>query len=97
MPTVTIRPQARIDMAGIWAYIAQDSEPQADKFIDRIDRQLAKLALQPAIGRLRNELVENLRSFPFERYLLFYQITTEGIDVARVLHGARDIDAQFTY
>jgi len=38
MPTVTIRPQARIDMAGIWAYIAQDSEPQADKFIDRIDR-----------------------------------------------------------
>ena len=57
MPTVTIRPQARIDMAGIWAYIAQDSEPQADKFIDRIDRQLAKLALQPAVGRLRNELV----------------------------------------
>ena len=97
MPTVTIRPQARIDMAGIWAYIAQDSEPQADKFIDRIDKQLAKLALQPAIRRLRNELVENLRSFPFERYLLFYQITTEGIDVVRVLHSARDIDAQFTY
>lgn len=96
MPTVTMRPKARIDMADIWSYIARDSERQADKFIDRIDRQLARLALQPAIGRLRNELMENLRSFPFERYLLFYQVTREGIDVVRVLHAARDIDAHFT-
>lgn len=95
MPTVSMRPKARADLTDIWAYIAQDSEKQADKFVDRIGRQLAKLARQPAIGRFRNDLMENLRSFPFEHYLFFYQINATGIDVVRVLHARRDIDTHF--
>jgi len=42
--------------------------------------------------------LEGLRRFPvhgFESYLIFYLPHPEGMDVIRVLHGARDIDNLF--
>jgi toxin ParE1/3/4 len=95
MPIVSIRPRARIDIAGIWEFIAEDSEAQADAFVDRFDAHFQLLARQPGLGRTRDELLAGLRSFPFERYMIFYVALEDGIDVVRVLHCARDVDAQF--
>jgi toxin ParE1/3/4 len=39
------------DLAEIWDYIADDSETQADLFIDTIDRKLLLLAEQPNLDR----------------------------------------------
>lgn len=47
------------------------------------------------MGRAREELAADLRSFAFGRYLIFYAPVHEGIDVVRVLHSARDVDAAF--
>jgi toxin ParE1/3/4 len=33
---------------------------------------------------------------PFGRYVVFYAPIEDGIDVVRVLHSARDIDAVFS-
>ena len=51
--------------------------------------------MQPMMGRARDELAPGVRSFPFGRYVVFYLPLDGGIDVVRVLHGARDIDAAF--
>ncbi len=53
------------------------------------------MATQPMMGRARDELALGVRSFPFGRYVVFYVPLDDGIDVVRVLHGARDIDAVF--
>lgn len=45
------------------------------------------------MGRDRNELAKDLRSFPLGRYVIFYMPDTNGITVVRVIHSARDIDA----
>jgi toxin ParE1/3/4 len=50
---------------------------------------------QPMMGRARDEIEQGLRSFPFGRYVIFYMPSDDGIDVVRVLHSARDIDAVF--
>lgn len=47
------------------------------------------------MGRAREELAADLRSFPFGRYVIFYAPVEGGIDVVRVLHSARDVDAAF--
>jgi toxin ParE1/3/4 len=62
--------RAADDLAEIWDYIADDSEAQADLFIDTIDRKLRLLAEQPNLGRSRGELAENMRSFPIGRYVI---------------------------
>ena len=43
------------------------------------------------MGRKRDELLPNLRSFPVGSYLIFYHPINQGIEVVRVLHGSRDI------
>jgi len=96
MPRATRRPLAEADILEIWDFIADDSLAAADRWVDRLDEQFRMLAAQPMIGRAREELAPGVRSFPFGRYVVFYMPMDDGIDVVRVLHGARDIDAVFS-
>lgn len=95
MKPIFKRPRAEADLVDIWNFIAEDSEAQADVFIDELDEKLRSLAENPHIGRVRNELAENLRSFPVGPFVIFYLPLVDGIEVVRVLHGARDIGAIF--
>jgi toxin ParE1/3/4 len=89
------KPQAEADLIEIWTYIAQDSPTRADKLLDEIDEKSQTLAQSPFIGKARDELRPKIRSFPIGSYVLFYQPIEEGIEIIRVLHGARDIEALF--
>ena len=95
MPRVTRRPLAEADILEIGDCIADDSLAAADRWVDRLDEQFRVLASQPMMGRARDELAPGLRSLPFGRYVVFYVPLDGGIDVVRVLHGARDVDAVF--
>ena len=95
MVRVVRRPQAEEDILEIWLFIAEDNLAAADAWVDRLDAAFALWATQPKMGRGRDELAPGLRSFPFGRYVVFYELLPDGIDVTRVLHGARDIDAVF--
>lgn len=90
-----IRPRAAFDLAEIWSYIAEDSVRNADAFGSRIDKTFRLLARHTGLGRARPELYPNLHSFVVGKYVVFYLPLTNGIDVIRVLHGARDIQAVF--
>jgi toxin ParE1/3/4 len=94
-PLIVQRPQAITDLAEIWDYIADDSEGSADSFIDLLDRKIRALARRPGIGRAREELAEGLRSFPVGRYIIFYRAISKGIEIVRILHGARDLETLF--
>jgi toxin ParE1/3/4 len=95
MARVTRRPLAAADILDIWDHIAEDSLAQADRWVDKLDEKFKLLATQPLIGRARDQLAADLRSFPFGRYVIFYTPIDDGIDVVRVLHSARDVDAVF--
>lgn len=50
------------------------------------------LARSPLLGRSREDLGSNLRSFPVGDYLIFYVPSKTGITVVRILSGYRDLD-----
>jgi Plasmid stabilization system protein len=93
MPTVLIKPRARVDLVDIWHYIAVVSPTKADRLLDSLNTQFQKLARFPEIGRAREELAPSLRSFSVKRYAIFYRIIKDGVEIVRVLHGARDIES----
>src|SRR5512135_821128 len=95
MARVTRRPLAADDILDIWDHIAEDSLDQADRWVDKLDEKFRLIATQPLMGRARDDLAVDLRSFPFGRYVIFYVPIEGGIDVVRVLHSARDVDAAF--
>ena len=45
---------------------------------------------KPRLDGLRVSRIER-----FEKHLLFYRLADDGIEIVRVLHGARDIDRVF--
>jgi toxin ParE1/3/4 len=49
------------------------------------------------MGRLRIELRDDVRSFPVERYLIFYRVLDEDgvVEIVHIYHGARDIEELF--
>ena len=95
MARVTHAPLALRDLGDIWDYIAIDSIAAADRFLDRIDGTCELLARHKDLGQLRSEIAAGVRSFVVGNYVLFYRSTDDGIELARVIHAARDVDALF--
>lgn len=86
---------ARSDLDEIWFYIAQDNPAAADRFIRALVSRFPTLASMPQVGRQREELSSRLRSFPVGNYIIFYRPIENGVEIARVLHGARDFPPLF--
>ena len=87
---------AEADLDDIWLYIAQDNPSAADGLLDKIGASAANFAKQPLSGRARDDLLEDLRRFPVDAYIVFYQPLPDGINIVRVLHSARDQNRAFS-
>jgi len=86
---------AEQDLDEIWLYIAPDNITAADALIDKIAEKCALLAAHPELGRTRPEIMEDVHSFAVGNYILFYRPQPGGIELVRVLHGARDLPNAF--
>lgn len=95
MPRIVHRPLALQDLDEIWDYIAEDSPEAADHFIDKVEKQCRLLAEFPNIGTRCDNIYPALRFLVVDKYLLFYLPLDDGIEVVRVLHGARDLESLF--
>jgi toxin ParE1/3/4 len=95
---VVRRASALHDLDAAADYIRIQSGPdRAIRFLREADATFARLAGMPGMGtRYDSEerLFADLRFFPIARhpkFLIFYRPITDGIEVVRVLHGARDM------
>lgn len=96
MGTIRRTPTSRRDYELIWDYVAREgSVDAADRLLRTFDARLLLLSDFPGGGRARPELRPRLRSFAVGNYLLFYRPIRGGIELVRVLHGARDLRAIF--
>ena len=87
--------EADHDLIEIWLHISHDNLAAADTFLATLVSKFALLAQQPKIGRVRPELAPRLRSFPADRYIIFYRLIPDGIEIARILHSRRDLESLF--
>jgi toxin ParE1/3/4 len=93
------RPEARRDIVETAIYLEERNPDAALRFLAAVEETLAAIAALPGMGALRpfrHPRLAGLRMLPvrgFGHHLIFYRQTEEGIEVVRVLHGARDIEA----
>jgi toxin ParE1/3/4 len=95
--TILISPEAVGDLIDIWTELAAGaSTDKADGRLREIDRVCARLVDDvPLDGRQRNELASGLRSIFHHPHVVFYRATGASIEIVRVIHFRRDIDAIF--
>lgn len=80
------------DLEDIYEHIAKDDHRAAGRFIQRLTDTFRRLAEMPGMGRKRDDLMPDLRSFPVRAYLVFYRQAGDEIHIIRIMHGARDIE-----
>jgi toxin ParE1/3/4 len=99
-PLTNVLPSADQDLDGHAGYLMQAASLEmALRFYDAAAATFLKLARMPGMGerresanpRLAGLRVSRIDGFP--NHVIFYRPIDGGIEVVRVLHGARDIDS----
>ncbi|MCC6546110.1 type II toxin-antitoxin system RelE/ParE family toxin [Candidatus Sumerlaeota bacterium] len=92
---VRFSPEALDDLENIYDYIAAVNPAAALKIDQNLRAQIRAIGNNSGIGRYRQELSGQLRSLPKGNYVIFYSQKDSYIEIVRVLHGARDVEAMF--
>ncbi len=95
------RPQFWADLEAGVAYLAEHASAEIGiRWHQEVMRLVASLDKQPYLGRLRNDLkppgIRSLVLQRFPRYLLFYRVEGETLEVLRVKHGMMNLPALFS-
>jgi toxin ParE1/3/4 len=93
------RPIVIQDLIEQATYIAENNLDASDRFLMAAEDTFKFLGTMPAIGKLSgftHPRLADVRQYAikgFKSSLIFYRVTDDGVDVLRVLHGARDLEA----
>ena len=93
------RAGARRDLIAIYRHYAREAGLRiADRFLAAAEETFRLLAGMPGMGtRYEHDhpALAELRVFPlssrFKAYVVFYRPVADGVEIVRVLHGARDL------
>jgi toxin ParE1/3/4 len=92
MARIVQSPAAEDDLLEIWVGLAEINVFAAQRLLDDLHDATQLLATQPLIGKARREFGAGIRSFPVRDYVLVYRPILDGVELVRVVHGARDLE-----
>jgi toxin ParE1/3/4 len=97
MKRIRVSKLAENDLDEIWHDIAWRSGniKIANSVVDAITDIFPILATNPEAGRSRDDIDPGVRSFPVQKYIVFYRTSGQDLTVSRVIHGMRDQKAAF--
>ncbi|HZC97008.1 MAG TPA: type II toxin-antitoxin system RelE/ParE family toxin [Bradyrhizobium sp.] len=92
---IIVSGKADNDLMQIFSYLSQQSAQVAQSVPDDIDRCFANLSSFPLSGSPRTNLGRDVRSIVVSPYLILDAARRDHVTILRVLHGSRDIEAEF--
>lgn len=96
---IYLLPQAELDIDEATIYLAREASVEIGlRFFDAAHKTFRALLDTPGMGKIKkvnNPKLASIRQWRvtgFEKHLIFYRAGSTGIEIVRVLHGARNID-----
>lgn len=86
------------DLSELAIYIASGNLEAAERFLVAAEETFKLLFEMPRIGKVRECFNSNLVEIRqraikgFKNYLIFYRPLDSGVEILRVVHGAREIE-----
>jgi toxin ParE1/3/4 len=79
--------------------IARENPDAAFRFLEAAEKACTLLGAQPHLGHQEQfRKLTGIRSWRipgFDKYLIFYRVSSDAIEVLRLIHGARDLPRFF--
>jgi toxin ParE1/3/4 len=92
---IIVSDEADKDLLQISSYLSERSVQGTQSVLDNINRCFESLTSFPRRGTPRPNLGLDVRSVIVSPYLVSYAVRRDHVTILRVLHGSRDIDAEF--
>ena len=90
-----LRELAVADLEAIWVYtVEQWGIEQAERYLQGLFDCFGELAVNPMLGRERDDVKAGYRSFPHGRHMVFYLMASGSIEVIGIVHQSADVDAR---
>jgi toxin ParE1/3/4 len=93
MSRYILSPQATIDLASIAEFYGDRSPVYADRLIGKLTKKFEFVGRFPKAGTPVDDLSPGLRKTPVEGHIVYFREAPTGAEIARVIHGARDVSA----
>ena len=78
--------------ANVWGPADNKKLASAKAFSEMFEQLCNFVRQNPEVGMDRSDLHPGIRSVLFQKYLIFYRLRGDNIEVLRVLGAARDLD-----
>ncbi len=78
----------------VWAHTGSDNLSAAQRFSVGFGKHCEVLVQHPELGVPRDELMHELRSSVFQKYVIFYRVRGQRVEVMRILRRNRDIEPE---
>lgn len=95
MPHCIFTRPAREDLRAITEYVKRENPQAAAAIYQAIEDRCRLAANFPNMGKRVDWLRANTRCLVVGMYLAFYRPIEDGIVILHIVHGAREIDADF--
>jgi len=95
MPRIVLTPQAHQDLEDLFDHLDAQQPRLSDRFAETFDRTCGLHLKHPLMGASSEDLAPNLRHFTVWNYVVFYRPAADGLEILRILHGARDLPSFF--
>ncbi|MBR7887569.1 type II toxin-antitoxin system RelE/ParE family toxin [Marinomonas sp. A79] len=93
---LVIASAAKTDLKDIYQYgLRQLGQPQTERYLENIKEQFWRLTECPLIGVDRSDLLSDTRSLPIKSHSIFYRVTSNTVEIIRVLHSRQDPQRHF--
>jgi len=95
MSRYRIAPAASRDLDEIADYFLGRNIDAGERLFKQFNKKCQNLARFPRIGRSYSHIKPGLRGVLLDRYIIFYRLVGENIEILRVVSGRRDLEALF--
>jgi toxin ParE1/3/4 len=92
---IIVSDEADNDLMQIFSYLSQRSPQATQSLLDAINRRFVNLESFPLLGAPCPDLGQDVRSAIVSPYMVLYAVRRDHVTILRVLHGGRDIEAEF--
>ncbi|MFP4121693.1 type II toxin-antitoxin system RelE/ParE family toxin [Coleofasciculus sp.] len=93
MGTYSFSDTALADLDEICASMSEINPDLAIRFFKKVRDKCRQFAQFPNMGKTYSSIKANLRGFIVENYIIFYFPRPDGIDIARIINGYRDLES----
>jgi toxin ParE1/3/4 len=88
--------EAQADLDDIGRYTQRHwGVPQRTAYLTLLDDAFQRIAANPYLGRARHDIRPEVRSYVCKQQVILYRLISQGVEILRVLHHARDIGKAF--